>query len=262
MNNVKLLGSEKKEIHEVLTRFGLSASDQAVYLSLLSLGESTLSPLSTDTGLKLTTVQSILKRLVDRGIILTTKRKSRTVYEADEPAALRRVLETQIEEINTITPLLKALKAEPSNETKVRIYGRERLTDIFLEALECKSKVIYEIVAGDEIQKIMGEKLHFTRRRVKAGVALKSLRVEAHEVKKYSKATHVKELREAKFLPRELSFSGNIFFWDTTVAFFGTKGEGVATVMQSPSLGETFSQLFELLWSVSRRMETDGNPVA
>jgi sugar-specific transcriptional regulator TrmB len=256
MPNQKLTAGQHKEIKEVLSRFGLSDSDQLVYLALLGQGASTLSPLAAETGLRLTTVQSILQRLAGKGIILATKNKSRTLYQADEPTVLRRLLETQIEEIAEITPLLKLLKTEQASSGKVKVYTRERVTDIFLESLKAKNKLIYEIVAADEMQNLIGEKLHFTRRRVKAGVHLKSLRVESNEIKKYSRATHERELREAKFLPRELTFSGNLLFWDNTVAFFSTKNEGIAIVVQSASLRETFQQIFELLWSVSRRMET------
>jgi|GEM_PF-1121764 len=257
MPNAKLTAAQHKEIREVLGRFGLSQSDQTVYLALLGMGQATLSPVAAQTGLRFTTVQSILQRLAGKGIIIATKNKSRTVYHADEPTALRRLLEIQIEEITEITPLLKLLKSESSTTGKVKVYTRERVTDIFLDSLKAKQKVVYEIVAASELQNIIGEKLHFTRRRIKAGVHLKSLRVEAHEIKKYSRLTHERELREAKFLPRELSFSGNILFWDDTVAFFSAKNEGVAVVITSASIRETLSQLFELLWSVSRRMETD-----
>jgi len=41
-------------------------------------------------------------------------------------------------------------------------------------------------------------------------VRLKSLRVEAREIKKYNKRIHERELREAKFLPAEMNFRGLI----------------------------------------------------
>src|SRR3989339_1201850 len=247
---------EKKEVQEVLNHFGLRDSDQDVYLALLSLGETTLSPLAAKTSLPLTTVQSILKRLVERGIVRATKHKSRHVYEADEPSVLRRILETQIEEIGAIVPFLQRLKTTSTEPPKVRVYYRDRISDVLHDALKCKSKLVYEVVSAKEFQEVLGEKFHFTRRRMKAGVRLKSLRVEMEEIKKYSQTTHVRELREAKFLPRECTFQSSLLFWDDTVAFFTTKGEGIALVIESKTLREMIFQIFDLLWSVSRRMET------
>lgn len=247
---------QKQEIREVLSRFGLGERDQRVYLAVLSMGSSTLSPIAAATGLPLTTVQSAAKRLVDFGVVAVTKRRSRQAYEAEDPAVLRKILERQAEEVNAILPLLRGLSSEPVGMPKLRVYYRDRVSDIFHEALKAADKTVYEIVSAKDLQDVLGEKFHFTKRRVAAGVSLKSLRVEAGEIKKYSRAAHVKELREAKFLPRELTFRCSMMFWDDTVAFFMPKAEGLAWTVESKTLRETFEQLFELLWSVSRHMET------
>ncbi len=245
-----------KEIREVLERFGLRAADQKVYLALVASGASTLSPLSRQTGLPVTTVQSVAKRLVDLGIVNVTKRKSRSVFEADDPAVLRRILERQAEEVAGIIPMLQKMKSGPTSSPKIRVYQRERVSDVFHEALKAKDKLVYEIVSARDLQDVLGEKFHFTKRRVAGGVRLNSLRVESQEIKKYSKATHARELREARFLPRDLTFRCSIMFWDDTVAFFTTKAEGLAWTVESKTLRETFEQVFSLLWSVSRHMET------
>lgn len=246
----------QKEIQEVLERFGLRETDQRVYLALLSMGSATLSPIAAKTGLPVTTVQSIVKRLVGLGIVSVAKRRTRSVFQADDPAVLRRILERQSEEVAAIIPMLQKMRTEQAATSKIRVFERDRAADIFHAALASKDKLVYEIVSASDLQDVLGEKFHFTKRRVKAGVRLNSLRIEAHEIKNYSKATHARELREARFLPRELTFRCSVLFWDDTVAFFTTKGEGLAWTVESKTLRETFEQLFALLWSVSRRMET------
>lgn len=247
---------QRKETDEVLAKLGLNAKDREVYLTMLTLGRTTLSPIAKATGLPLTTVQAVVGRLAEDGLIEVTKRKSRHLYEAAEPTALRRRLERQLEEVAGIIPFLKVLRSQKTAAAKIRVYYRERMADIFHEALKAGNKTIHEIVAARDFQQILGEKFHFSRRRVAAGVHLKSLRVESREIKKYSRATHVRELREAKFLPRELTFRASVMFWDDTVAFFTTKDEGLAWVVESAAFRDMLAQLFELLWSVSRKMET------
>jgi sugar-specific transcriptional regulator TrmB len=251
-----LTAVQRKEIDEVLSRFGLGPNERATYLALLPLGLTTLSPVSRVARLPLTTVQSILARLADIGLVKVTKQKSRHAYEAHDPSVLRAIVERQSEEVAGVIPLLKKLKAETSTQTKIRLYYRERMTDVFHQALAAKGKVIHEIVAAKELQDVLGERFHFTKRRVAKGAKLVSLRVESREIKRYSAATHARELREAKFLPRELSFRTSVMFWDDTVAFFTTKDEGLAWTVESKALRETYSQLFALLWEVSRKMET------
>ena len=65
-----------------------------------------------------------------------------------------------------------------------------------------------------------------------------------------------RELREARFLPPELTFRTSISFWDDTVAFFTTTGEGIHWAVESRTLRETYQQLFELLWSISATMDS------
>ncbi|MBI4434952.1 hypothetical protein HY635_04050 [Candidatus Uhrbacteria bacterium] len=251
-----LTALQRKEIHEVLERFGLSGKECEAYLALLAFGRATVTPFARHLRVPVTTAQSLLNRLTERGLVGTTKRRSRTVYEAHEPVVLRRLLERQIEEVATIIPFLKQLQSESGATPRIRVYERDRINDILIESLGCKEKLVYEIVSAGPFQDMIGERLHYTRRRVRAGVRLKSLRVEAHEIKRYSAATHVRELREAKFLPRELTFRWSIFFWDDTVAFFSPPDEGIAWTVESHTLRATMQQLFDLLWSVSRRMET------
>ncbi|MCX6779109.1 MAG: hypothetical protein NTU97_02670 [Candidatus Magasanikbacteria bacterium] len=247
---------QNREVTEVLKKFGLNDKEKEVYLGLIQAGATTLTPLSKMLRLPITTIQSILSRLHTDGLVGVSKNRGRHVYEAHDPAVLKKIREEEIREITNILPFLKKLQGEETPSAKVQIFYRERMTDIFLKALESKNKVVYEIVSGRDIQDVLGEKFHFTRRRLEIGIHLKSLRVEKSEIKKYSKETHVREMREARFLPKEMFFKSNLMFWDNQVAIFSAKNEGLAILIESPSIKEMVSQIFELLWSVSRRMES------
>lgn len=260
MNYSNLTKLQQTEIDEVLADFGLNDKDKKVYLSLLEIGQTTLTPLSRLVKLPTTTTQSVLKRLTDIGIISVTVNKSRQSYEAHDPIVFKNLLDKQSREFSSIIPFLQQLKNDTGISPKIRIYYRERATDIFEQAINCKSKHIYEMVSAKELQSILGERFHFTRRRLEKDIKLSSLRVEQTEIKKYSKKTHEKELREAKFLPREITFEANILFWDNTVAFFSKNSEGLAWTVQSQSIHTMIKQIFDLLWSISRRMETDETP--
>ena len=254
MKYLRLKPSSQKEIREILNSFGITNNEQVVYLGLLELGTSTVTPLARFVDLPTTTTASIAERLYVAGFATVTKRRSRHVYTATEPKEIKKIFEKRLNEIKEITPLLETLQASYTTEAKIRVYYRERMADIFNAAAKPKNKLVYEIVAARDFQEIIGEKLHFSRRRVEYGTRLKSLRVEAREIKKYSTDSNRRELREAKFLPRELTFKASFMWWDQTAAIFTTKSEGTAVVIESPVLTESLTQLFNLLWSVSRSM--------
>ena len=254
MPNESLNSLEKQEIGEALTSFGLATNEQKVYLSLLTDGPSTLTPLGRRLRLPVTTVQSISIRLHERGLLNATKHKSRHVYSALDPIVFKKILKQRTQDISSVIPLLKSLETKKGQASKLTIYYRERVTDILNQALDSKTKTIYEIVAAQDFQKLIGEKFHFTRRRVAKKIHLKSLRVLKREIKNYSADTNRRELREAKFLPGQLTFQTSIFMWDNTIAFFSTKDEGLAWTVESKALRESFHQLFELLWELSRKI--------
>lgn len=244
------------EIDELLSQFGLSDSEKKVYLALLPAGKMHLSPIARAVNFPVTTTQSVVSRLAQKGLIGISKQKSRQVYEAHDPVVIKKLLERQLEDAKNVIPMLQELMKDDTTGAKIKVYYRTRVTDIFHEALESRSKEIYEIVSAKDFQEVIGEKFHFTKRRVKKEIGLKSLRVESNEIKKYSKHTHRRELREAKFLPREIDFKSSVMFWDNKVAFFSTKSEGIAWTVESKVIFEMMKQIFEVLWSISRKMET------
>lgn len=248
--------SQTQEIRETLAQIGLSEQEQRAYRTLLELGVVTATPVAQALSIPLTTAQSLLQRLAKRGIVHVSRRKTRSVYEAKDPVVFKNLLEQSLRDIGNVIPLLRSLKTDELTPSKIRVYQRDRVTDIFRQALTSKEKMVYEIVSARSLQALLGERFHFSRRRIEVGVHLKSLRVEAHELKKYSQVTHQRELREAKFLPRDFDFTSSVLFWDTTVAFLTDEKEGNAVVIQSAALSLMMRQMFELLWSVSRKMET------
>lgn len=248
---------QKKEITEVLSGFGFNAKDEHVYLALLEMGHTTLTPLSRRLSIPVTTVQSTMKRLVKKGVVDVTKNKSRSVFTAHHPDVFKTLLTEQAKSVAGILPLLASLKTEILEQARIRIFERERMTDILNESLNAKSKTVYEIVSAKEFQNVIGEKFHYSKRRMQKGITLKSLRVRSHEIKQYSAATHVRELREARFLPTDLTFEASILFWDDTIAIFSTKSEGAHLMITSKSIREMMQQIFELLWSVSGKMITE-----
>jgi sugar-specific transcriptional regulator TrmB len=248
--------NQEKEISEVFEQLGLNNLDQSVYLTLLGFNQTPITPLVKVLHRPLTSIQSALQRLSTKGFVLITKRGSRQIYEAADPSAVKEYLIKQLWEVEQILPELSRLNLKKSSGAKIQIFSGDGIREIFFKALDTKSKLIHEIVAGAPLQSVLGEKFHFTRRRLKNGIKLKSLRVESRELKRYSKESHSRESREAKFLPREMTFPCSVMFWDNFVAIIPPKTEGVACLIESPSIKQMFQQIFDMTWLISRPMVT------
>jgi len=243
----KITKPQQKEIQEVLNKIGFNNKEIDTYIQVLNLGSCALTTLSVTLNMPNSTVQSILQRLYKQGLINITNRRGRKIYNSLEPKILKKMLQSRLKEIDNIIPLLNDIANK--NNTQVNVYYHEHMADIFHQALECKEKNIYEIASTSELEKILGKRFNFTKRRVHRGIKLISLRTKTKNIK-----IDKKELVKIRLLPQSLNFESNIMFWDNTVAFFGSKQEGIAWVAKSETMVKTQKQLFDLLWKISNKI--------
>ncbi len=247
----------RAELTELLERFAVRPIEQQAYLHVLTYGPQTVSPIAKAIEAPVSTTQAVMDRLVRLGIMDFTLRGNRRVFQAADPVKFKRIAERHVQDATRLMDVLAVYRAEkPADLGRVRVYPRERIADVLHRILAAKSKEVWEIVSAHDMQELMGERFHFTKRRVQQGIRLKSLRVESKEIKRYSKLSHQRELREARFLPATTSFRASFALWDNTVVFYPVKREGMIVVIESVSLCEMLRELYEILWSVSRRMET------
>ena len=197
-----------------------------------------------------------MKRLTKKGLVKLSKRKSRHIYQAHDPSVFKDLLKEQAIALSGILPLLETMQSDAHVQTNIRVFERERVTEILNESLKNQNKLVYEIVSAKPFQELIGETYHYTKRRVREHIQLKSLRVRSKEIKNYNAKIHQTEMREARFLPSEFTFEANILMWDDTIALLSTQSEGAHVLITSQSLHTMFQQLFEMLWSVSGKMET------
>lgn len=247
----------RTEIRELFDSFGLRPDEQRAYLFLLEHGASSVSPVARGLGKPVSTTQAILARLLLSGVVDVSLRGTRKIFAAAEPERFRHLAERQVQDAVQLARLLAPVhrKADLMN-ARVRVFPLERMADVFHLVFKCKQKQVSEIVSARDLQELLGARFHFTNRRVKSGIRLRSLRVEATEIKRYNKISNAHELREARFLPVGTLFRSSLAFFDDTVIFYPAKQEGFALVVESRSLREMIEQVFEILWSMGRRMET------
>lgn len=89
---------------------GLNQSEQTVLLQLLKRGSTTASILSKTTGLKRTTIYSILEQLQIIGLVSKQKKDATTYFNAASPETIPKILENQayhkFQDIKSATSLL------------------------------------------------------------------------------------------------------------------------------------------------------------
>ncbi|MCB0325821.1 MAG: helix-turn-helix domain-containing protein, partial [Bdellovibrionales bacterium] len=73
------------DLETVLSEVGLSEKESSVYLALLQLGRSSVTPISARSGVKRTSIYNFIDRLVALGLVEKTEERGRTLFHALPP---------------------------------------------------------------------------------------------------------------------------------------------------------------------------------
>lgn len=105
-----------------LTRFGLSEPEARVYLAALELGEATVERIAKKSLQNRTSIYHTLGLLQRRSLITKAKRGKRTVYIAEDPVALHKTLQEDVEMLHALLPQLRARANAVDKKPKLYFY--------------------------------------------------------------------------------------------------------------------------------------------
>lgn len=123
---------------------GLSNKEARVYLASLTLGPSSVQHLADQSGIKRVTTYVILESLIGLGLISQSVKGKKTLFLAEDPSVLNRLIERRSAELaeqrmnlKQILPRLSSLGSGPKDIPEVRFYEgsasvRSMLADFFL----------------------------------------------------------------------------------------------------------------------------------
>lgn len=244
------------ELENILENLGLSEKEAKTYLALLELGTSTIKPIATVAGIKRTAIYYFIDKLVAMGLITQSEINNRMHYTASSPD---RLFEIQQERTNKLKEHLPELQALFNiNPTKPRITyfeGPEQMKNILWEEIGCTKETLYiwpnkdalAMIGGAEFLKMIDQK------RIKRGVWVKAIRFKDRDAIFDNSASGAKFLRELRFDPIEYAFTMGMSIYDSgKVAFFSSKKEGFAVLIESKELEELMRVFFNLLWEKSK----------
>lgn len=240
-------------LHNFLKSLGLKEKDQEIYLALLELADASILQLSLKTGIKRPTIYDSLRRLIDKGLITSYIERGKRRFSAENPAKIKNVIEGMLEAVDKFLPELQKTWT-PHSAPKAKIYeGEEGLKKLTEEAFQCKEKMIYSIGSAEIARQAIGTNIGFTRRRVKNKIFAKNIRIKDEPVKKNYLEKQREELREVRFLPKNIKFPAIINIFDNKVAVSASKKERVGFLIESNDFAEAMKTIFQLLWDIAEK---------
>ncbi|MCR4281157.1 MAG: hypothetical protein NUV88_02380 [Candidatus Kaiserbacteria bacterium] len=243
----------KKELMDA----GLSEKQADVYLACLEAGPSKIPAIASTAQIKRTTVYGIVEELVAMGLVRSSYKGKRQLYEAQDPALILSMLEAKKKRLADVLPGLSSLFISHHVRPKIRFFeGREGVKKIYDDALECKSKELKQVVRVRQHNEAVGDAFikEFIRKRIARGIVTRNLHPKHGDLYTSERGMEdVKLKRYVRYLPPSVFYAAIIMIYDHKVAMVSTKEENFGFIIESKEFSNTLSAYFDFMWGLGSK---------
>lgn len=243
---------ENQTTISVLTGLGLSEHEAAVYVANLAVGPATVLQIARRSGIKRTTVYSVLDALKAQGLVSLELKGVKQRFMASPPHLLEGLVESRRAAFKSALPTLEKLYNQKGKETTIRYFeGVPSIKVAYEELLEAtKHNDDYLVVSHMESWLAQDEKyfkefvIRCAQRTDKVRVLLQSS-PKALEYKKQQQHNR----QRIKILPLETALTTNLVIIPSRVVIQQMVQPMSAIVIENPSAVQLHREMFEIMWT-------------
>ncbi|MEK7499520.1 MAG: helix-turn-helix domain-containing protein [Patescibacteria group bacterium] len=257
------------EYIQELTNLGLKDKEASVYLSCLELGPSPVQPIARKAKVVRATTYVILESLMNMGLVTKFKEGKKTLFSAETPRQLLRLLEKQEEviqekqhDLDLILPQLQMLTKATGDKPSVRYFeGKEGLIAMRREIVMHSSAGdrIYNFTPADHLTSVFPDSQDtFVSQRIAKRIFAKTLFTTTSElVKKRWLTININELNERRFIsPEKFPVPAGMTLYQNHIAIGSFTGKLFGVVIESQQMVNMMRALFELAWEGAETLDT------
>lgn len=251
-----------------LKRLGLTDKEACVYLACLQLGSAAVQKIARKAQVVRATTYVILGSLEKQGLVTNFKQGKKTLFSAEAPRQLLRLLENEREVINEKQHELEQLLPELQVLMKV---GGDRPTVRYFEGIEglraIRQEMVmysksgdtwYNLTPLDHLEAIFGSggELIYTKNRMAKGIQAKTLFATKSEKMKKELLKPTKDLAERRYIPTNtFSSSSGFTIYRNRVAIGVFTGKLGGVIIESEAIADTMRSLFNLAWQSADKLD-------
>lgn len=246
-------------IVEKLRQFGLDEKQISVYLSLISLGASSVRVISVKSGVNRGTTYDILKSLFKQGLVSYYqqhgKNSKKQYFVAEPPKKIVSAIEKKISDLGSLKksihsslPELESLYEKSGAKPVVKYYEGSSGIRIVLQdvigTMERQQDKLYYVYSSSAIRDYLYKAYpKFNKDRVKAKIH--------NKVIAFGKGGELVGLDERKWMSKKNSAPTYILIYGNKVAMISIAAnrEPVGVIVEDQALYETQKMIFEFDWS-------------
>ncbi len=234
-------------------KLGFSDKDATVYLTLLSLGPSSVRTLAKISELNRGSVYDSLKWLQELNLVSFYEKETKQFFVAEDPGKLRDVLARQesdlkaVErELGSVIAELKSVHDRGGQRPVARYYEKGEIRELLegvLEACESTGTAEYQVYSDASIREYLYEGFEsFSDARVAKGIAVKVIA--------FGSGGELRGLDERKWLPIKNAVPTYTLIYPGCVAYISLNAQKdlVGVVIENDGVYETQRQIFDELW--------------
>jgi len=251
-------------MYQTLKEIGLEENEITVYLKLLSIGTTSASVLSYQTGIPRSTTHNLCGQLAKKGLIHSAKNKNTTSYTSESPDKLQFLLDRQKteldekqERINRIIGDLKIIENPDIMLPKVRFYdGFDGIKQVYEDTLKEKHDIcafehsFRTDYVSEEMPKYIDN--YYLPARLRQGLKAYVIMPET-EKNIQCKKDDQKYSRQTKFISEivfPIEVEVNIYGKKTAFLSY-RKDEMFAMIIDSPGITCSMKAIFDVMWNVA-----------
>ncbi len=253
-------------LEKELLKLGLKDKEIAVYLACLQLGSSPAQVIARKAKVVRATTYVVLDTLMNMGLVARYKEGKKTMFAAEPPRQLMRLLEKQREELDEkqhdleqLLPELQVLMKAAGDRPTVRYFGGiEGLRSIRREMLMYSESgdIWYSFTPSDHLDAVLGsdEPVYFRQRMAKKIVSKTIFTTKSKNFKKQLLSPGEEAFTERRYVKSSVfpSASGMTVFRDR-IAIGKFTGKLGGVIIESADMADMMRRLFELAWRGAKK---------
>ena len=245
------------QINKLLNQLGFSDNETKVYIATLECGVSSAQDIAKKALLPRTTVYSVLKYLVERGVVGKSLVKGKTRFSAEPPSKLVNILGNLKKKLEDALPELEAIYNKNETKPKITFFeGKNAVQAVYDDTLKEKPDEILEWNT-EEYFKYGWDKVDpdYISKRIKHSIKARRLAGSGSHWHRKHRLRDKGELSDTLIVPKEQ-------FWpEVEVNIYGNKvaflnyAENMSIIIESKAIADVMRQAYELSWKGGKQVE-------
>ncbi|MCE9642843.1 MAG: hypothetical protein K8Q97_00805 [Candidatus Andersenbacteria bacterium] len=256
------------EFIQELMSLGLKDKQASVYLSCLQLGPSPAQYIAKKADVVRATTYVILEELMAMGLVTKYKEGKKTMFSAEAPRQLMRLLEKEEEvieqrqkDLEQILPELQMLTKALGDKPSVRYFeGKEGLAAIRRDLVMYSrpEDTIYNFTPADHLVGVFPDDEHTNYvQRVAKGIKGKTIfSTTSEQLRKYWSSQEFSRHTERRYVPHnKFPVPAGMTIYRDRVAIGSFTGKLFGVIIESEQMANMMRALFDLAWESAKGID-------